>query len=123
MKILEPKYAARTTARARLDYAAEAVTRARRLEVAASDLVHELNKRSEAAEAHNAAELAVLIASGGPTVELPAMVDEGLAALAAARRDHSVKAKALAQLEAIHAERMVAQMVFMQRGPSWVSLR
>jgi hypothetical protein len=105
MKALEPKYAARTEARARLDYAAEAVERAKRLAATAAAHVQTLDKRSDEADANNATELAVLIARGGPTAELPAAVDEDLAqALGAARRDHAIKAKALAQLEGIRAE-------------------
>jgi len=105
MNSLDPKYAARTEARARLDYTQEAVARATRLASTAHEHLRDLEKRAEDAEANNATELAKLIAHGEPTTELPAMVNDDLAqALSAARRDHSVKAKALAQLEAIRAE-------------------
>src|SRR5258708_36403588 len=102
MKPLEPKYAARTEARARLAYAAEAVERAKRLAATAAAHLRDLDRRAEEAEANNATELALLIARGGPTAELPATVDDGLAqALAAARRDHAVTAKALTELAGI----------------------
>ena len=105
MKALEPKYAARTEARARLAYAAEAVERAKRIESAATATVRDLERRAEEAETNHATELAVLIARGGPTAELPATVDDDLAsALLAARRDHSVKAKALSKLVDIRAD-------------------
>jgi hypothetical protein len=121
MKDLEPKYAARAQARARLDYATDAVERAKRLEAEAAAHVHDLESRAEEAETHNATELAVLIANGGPTAELPAAVDDGVAhALATAIYDHNLKARALAtlkrardegQTELAAAERAVVQAV------------
>jgi phage-related tail protein len=103
MKALEPMYAARTQARARLDYTAEAVERAKRLAATAADHLKSLELRADEAEANQATELAVQIARGGPSADLPAAVDEDLA-LTAARRDHAVKAKALAKLEGIRVE-------------------
>jgi hypothetical protein len=100
MKALESKYAARAVARARLNYCAEAVERAKRLEATAADHYHVLEQRAAQAEYAQATELAALIASRGPSTELPTAVDEDLAkALATARRDVSFKAQALASLE------------------------
>jgi hypothetical protein len=100
MKSLEPLYAARTEARAKLGDATKAVERAKQLEAAAAVIVQTLDKRAEEADATNATELAALIARGGPTAELPAIIDEIQAhAQSAARRDHAIKVKARVTLE------------------------
>jgi hypothetical protein len=102
MKSLEPKYAARSEARAKLDRANDAVTRAKRLDAAAAEQLKSLEYRASQAEAADASQMAEMIAKGGlESAHSFANVDDAATQeLSAARRDHSVKAKALATLEA-----------------------
>ena len=106
MKILEPRYAARSDARAKLDAATAAVERAKRLASTAAEQLKSLEQRAAQAEASDASQMAEMIAKGGlESAHSFANVDDATTQeLSAARRDHSVKAKALATLEAARAE-------------------
>jgi hypothetical protein len=103
MKSLEPKYAARAEARARLDRAADAVTRAKRLEAAAAAKAHELEQLAAQSEARHVSHMARVIAEGGLTVEGTVQYD-GTGDLALTQSDLSLKRKALAHLELAQAE-------------------
>src|ERR1700677_442929 len=105
MKILEPRYAARASARTKLDAAAKAVERAKRLASTAAEQLKSLEQRAAQAEAADASQMAEMIAKGGlESAHSFANVDDATTQeLSAARRDHSVKAKALATLEAARA--------------------
>jgi hypothetical protein len=99
---LKPKYTARIDAHTRLEAAAQAVERAKRLETTAAERARTLEQHAAQAESDQATQLAMLIASGGPSTELSTVPDEDLAAaLATARSDLSIKAKALAVLVAV----------------------
>jgi hypothetical protein len=103
MKSLEPKYAARAEARAKLDAAAKAVERAKRLEAAAAAKVHDLEQLAAQSEARHVSHLARVIAEGGLTVAGTVQYD-GTGELALTQSDLSLKRKALAQLESARAE-------------------
>jgi hypothetical protein len=98
-KMLEPKYVARAEARAKLDRAEHVVTCAKRFVGAAADQLKSLEQRAAQAEAADASQMAEMIAKGGLESAQSISGDDDRA-LTAARRDHSVKAKALATLEA-----------------------
>lgn len=113
-EILEPFYNARAAAHARLNRASDAVTRAKRFAAAAADHLKSLEQRAEQSEAKTASWMANLIATVGldSVFPPPDQNDEQFASeLTAARRDHSVKAKALTTLEAARtaAQTQVAQ--------------
>jgi hypothetical protein len=112
IEALEQLYAARATARARLDYATQAVERAQRIETDALARVDTLTVQVATAESEQATALACQIAQGGPSSELPTPMDEGLvSALALAKSDLSIKHRALASLQSAQAEGQTALAV------------
>ncbi len=96
--------AARASARDALTAAAATLERAKRIAASAADHVQTLEQRAAQSESAQAAQLADLIAAGGPTPELPTTSDTSLAStLASARMDLSIKSKALKSLQTAHA--------------------
>jgi len=111
-KGLDQLYTARATARARLDYATQAVERAQRIETDALARVDTLTVQVATVESEQATALACQIAQGGPSSELPTPMDAGLvSALDLAKSDLSIKHRALASLQSAQAEGQVALAV------------
>jgi hypothetical protein len=104
MKTLEPQYNARALARAKLEESTLTLERARRVESGAADRVRTLEQRAAQAETDQAAQLADLIAAGGPapTDTEPHVSPE----LASARHQHTLATKALQTLSDTHAKRV-----------------
>jgi hypothetical protein len=102
---LQQKHAAVAAARAALIAATTTLERAQRIETTAAGRVLTLEQRAAQAESAQAAQLADAIAAGGPSADLPAAIDDGLAsALVSARSDLSIKSKAFASLKQAHAK-------------------